>query len=46
MVKFTPNANGYVQTNGMFRNNTWGYATKIKMTENGTWKVLAKYVNN
>jgi len=44
MVKFTKNDNGYYQDNGMFRNNSWGYATKIKMTDKGTWKVLTKYV--
>lgn len=44
MVKFTPNPNGYVQENGMFRNNQWGFVTKIKMTKQGTWKVLTKYV--
>lgn len=46
IVKFTANPNGYVQTNGMFRKDTWGYATRIKMTDNGTWKVLTKYVPN
>lgn len=44
IVKWTSNPNGYTQTNGCFRNNEWGYQTRIPVTDNGTWKVLEKYV--
>lgn len=44
IFKWTENENGYMQKNGMFRNNKWGHAIKIPMTDNGTWKVLKKYV--
>ena len=44
MVKWTPNPNGYSQKNGMYRNSQWGFAVKIPCTDQGTWKVLSKYV--
>jgi hypothetical protein len=44
MVKWTPNPNGYSQKNGMYRNRQWGFAVKIPCTDQGTWKVLSKYV--
>ena len=46
IVKWSPGHNGFTQTNGMFRNNKWGYANKFHMTENGTWRVPSKYVSN
>jgi hypothetical protein len=44
IIKWTKNSNGYFQTNGKFSDNEWGYETRIPLTENGTWKVLTKYV--
>jgi hypothetical protein len=44
MYKWTPNENGFMQKNGMYRKNQWGHAMKIPMTDNGTWMVLEKYV--
>ena len=44
MVKWTPNANGFTQKNGMYRNEQWGFSVTIPLTDNGTWKVLSKYV--
>ena len=46
IVKWSPGNKGFMQTNGMFRNNMWGYASKFPMTNNGTWKVLSQYVRN
>lgn len=46
IVKWSPGHNGFTQTNGMFRNDKWGYANKFYMTENGTWRVPSKYVSN
>ena len=44
IIKWTANPNGYTQKNGMFRNNEWGFFVKIPCTDQGTWKVLSKYV--
>lgn len=44
IVKWTPNANGFTQKNGMYRNGQWGFAVTIPCTDNGTWRVLSKYV--
>jgi len=44
IVKFTVSPNGYTQKNGMFRNNNWGFAVKIRLQDSGTWSVLSKYV--
>jgi hypothetical protein len=43
MIKWTPGHNGYMQKNGMFRNNQWGYASKYEVTKIGTWDVSDKY---
>ena len=44
IVKWTPNPNGYTQKNGMFRNGRWGFFVTIPCSDNGSWKVLSKYV--
>lgn len=44
IIKWTPNPNGYGQKNGMYRHDQWGFFVKIPCTDNGTWKVLSKYV--
>jgi hypothetical protein len=44
IIKWTENPNGFTQKNGMFRNNKWGHAMKISMSDKGTWAVLKKYV--
>ena len=44
MVKWTPGPNGFMQKNGEFRNGTWGFSVRIPVTEDGTWRVLEKYV--
>ena len=46
IIKWTPGHNGFTQTNGMFRNNKWGYANRFYMTKQGTWKMPSKYVTN
>jgi hypothetical protein len=43
IVKWTPGHNGFMQVNGMFKNNKWGYASRYNMTKNGTWKISDKY---
>jgi hypothetical protein len=44
IIKWTENENGFSQKNGLFRNNKWGHAMRIPFTDNGTWKVLERYV--
>ena len=44
IIKWTENPNGYSQKNGAYRNDTWGFNVKIPLQDNGTWKVLTKYV--
>lgn len=44
IIKWTANANGYTQKNGMYRNDQWGFFVKIPCSDMGTWKVLEKYV--
>jgi len=43
IVKWTRNDDGYMQKNGMFRNNKWGYILKYKLKDNGTWDISDKY---
>jgi len=44
IIKWTPNPNGFSQKNGMYRNEQWGFSVRIPLTDQGTWKVLSKYV--
>jgi hypothetical protein len=46
IVKWSPGHNGYTQTNGMFKNNKWGYANKYQLTSKGTWLIPSKYVKH
>lgn len=46
IVKWSPGHNGYMQTNGMYRHNKWGYASKFTLTNKGTWLIPQKYVTN
>jgi hypothetical protein len=43
IIKWSPGSNGYTEVNGMFRNGKWGYASRYKMTNQGTWRVSNKY---
>lgn len=44
IVKFTENPNGYTQKNGMYRNGKWGFYVTVPCSDQGTWKVISKYV--
>ena len=46
IVKWSPGHNGYTETNGMFRNNKWGYSSRYLLTNRGTWLIPSKYVTN
>jgi hypothetical protein len=43
IVKWTPGHNGYMQKNGMFRNNQWGYASRYNVNSSGMWELNEKY---
>lgn len=43
LVKWSPSNNGFMQPNGMFRNNKWGYSHRYNLTPNGTWDISDKY---
>ena len=35
---------GFTNVRGMFRDNAWGIAERISVTNNGTWVLPKKYV--
>ncbi len=37
-------SNGYLNTNGVFRNNSWGIAKNISVNDQGVWVLPIKYV--
>jgi hypothetical protein len=44
IVKWSPSNNGYMQKNGMYKNNRWGYSNCYNLKANGTWELSDKYV--
>jgi len=43
IMKWTPGHNGYMQKNGMFRNNQWGYSLQYDVNSIGMWEISDKY---
>jgi hypothetical protein len=43
IVKWSPSNNGYMEKNGLFRNNKWGYSARFELKGNGTWELNEKY---
>jgi hypothetical protein len=43
IMKWTPGHNGYMQKNGMFRNNQWGYSLRYEVNPKGIWEISDKY---
>ena len=43
VVKWSPGQKGYMQTNGMYKNNKWGYSHRYNVTSKGTWEISDKY---
>lgn len=43
IVKWSPSNNGYLEKNGMFKNNRWGYSSRFELKSNGTWEISEKY---
>jgi len=44
LIFWQKNVNGFSDKKGMFRKGSWGIATRLKMTNNGTWILNKKYV--
>jgi len=45
IVKWSPSKNGYMQPNGLFKNDKWGYSNRYNLKPDGTWDLSDKYVN-
>ena len=43
IVKWSPSNNGYMQKNGLFKNNKWGYSNRYNFNTNGMWELSEKY---
>jgi hypothetical protein len=43
IVKWSPSNNGYMQKNGLFKNNKWGYSNRYDFNPNGMWELNEKY---
>ena len=43
IVKWSPSNNGYMQKNGMFRDNKWGYSSRYTFNSKGIWELSDKY---
>jgi len=43
IVKWSPSNNGYMQKNGLFKNNKWGYSNRYNFNTNGMWELNEKY---
>jgi hypothetical protein len=46
LVKWSPGHKGYTQTNGLYRNGKWGFASRFELTNKGTWRVPKTYVEH
>lgn len=46
LIIWEKNIGGYSNTKGVFRNNHWGIAKTISITEKGTWEFPLKYVKH
>ncbi len=44
LIFWKPDNIGFTDTKGMFRKGKWGIATRLKMTQHGTWILNKKYV--
>jgi hypothetical protein len=43
IVKWSPSKNGFMEKNGLFKNNKWGYSNRYDLKTNGTWEISDKY---
>jgi len=44
LIFWKKNNIGFTDKKGMFRKGAWGIATRLEMTNNGTWILNKKYV--
>ena len=43
IVKWSPSNNGFLEKNGMYKNNRWGYSSRFDLNSNGNWEINEKY---
>lgn len=43
IVKWSPSNNGFMQKNGMYRENKWGYSNRYDFNSQGIWELNEKY---
>lgn len=41
IVRWVPNASGFMKKNGMYRNNSWGLSYTFPFNNSGDWTVRA-----
>jgi hypothetical protein len=46
LVIWRKDSGGFTNIKGMFKENSWGIAERIAITDNGIWKLPTKYVRN
>ncbi len=44
LIIWNKNNSGFTNIKGLFRNNSWGLADKISVSDQGVWKLSKKYV--
>lgn len=43
IVKFSPHSAAYMDKNGSYKNNKWGFSNRYEVKSNGTWELSEKY---
>jgi len=44
LVIWKKDHNGFTNIKGLFRNNSWGMADRVSVSDQGIWKLPKKYV--
>jgi hypothetical protein len=43
IMRWTPSNNAFMEKNGMFKNNRWGFINRYFLKSDGTWDLSDKY---
>ena len=46
LIIWKKDINGFTSIKGIFKNDTWGTAERISVSNTGTWKIPTKYVKH
>jgi hypothetical protein len=46
LIIWRKDSSGFTNTNGMFKDNSWGIAEVVSVDSNGIWKLPKKYVRH